>query len=269
MKKTYQQKKNAYQASKTKSRIQSYQIAKEQIINGNWNLAKTILLDLYQQYPTDDGIARDYANVLTNLRLYQEAIDVLEECNEFQGVNYKNLLQLYIREKNYEAAIDLYQSLTDANQEELKQLGLENFQRLAAIYLHKFDKSVDLPENIRGYMELSYLGYDPSFALRYIKLRHCIDSPLPTKQQGSLFESSKEASILFHYLKDSVDEKNLEGKSNHLSDVYLYKYNTNSFNHLKVETIPNTKQIITMYPVSYSHSKIKDCDSIDKVKVLW
>ena len=48
---------------------------------GLLGLLSEILLELYQQYPTDDGIARDYANVLTNLRLYQEAIDVLENVS--------------------------------------------------------------------------------------------------------------------------------------------------------------------------------------------
>lgn len=247
-----QRKKHQSRSKQLRQDIISYKEAKKQLINGNWHLAKTILNDLYNSYPGNDDIARDLAVVLANQDLLDEAITVLEQVPNFHPLNFKELLPLYIRQKNYDKAHSTYISLTLEEISQIKMAGINDFYRLVTIYLHRYYPDIPLPLYISSYLEEAFSDYNVERAIHYTKLRHLPNKVVETQKQGTLFTSEEEIDILFQQMKPHLDELPLESTLHYFTDSYICPYKTSKFNHIRILTVPNTDQILTLYPISYT-----------------
>lgn len=239
----------------SKQRINSYNQAKKLIQNRKFHLATIVLEELYRTYPDDDNLARELAMALKYQAKYDEAINILEAQEVITPLYFKELTRLYIRTENYDKAYHLLSGLTEEDISQIKIIGLNEFYRLTKIYLHNRYSDIPLPLELSGYLENAVLSYDENFALRHIKIRHSKSSLLSPKDKGSIFEDTTSIEDLFYQLKSNLELSKREIKECDFFDSYLYAYDDNKIRKIRVLTIPNTTNIITMYPVDIQNSE--------------
>ena len=107
----------------------------------------------------------------------------------------------------------------------------------------------DRPYDIRyNYDIYQYIDYDEFLALEHIVLSHTDYTSNPNK---SLFREDIDVYRLFNDIKNHLTEENKIQKLEY-SDIYIIPYpnvGTLGESYIKVVAIPNTKNILSMYPV--------------------
>lgn len=184
----------------------------------------------------------DKYNVLYQLAMieirksnFDKAINYLEEAVSFTGVDknlYKVLAFAYIKNNDFEKAA----VFIEKNAFLKRRLDKE-----CLLYLSKnlniFYKDLDFNQNNLSYEELQLLDYDEFVAIDNINEQ--------SKSTGNKDFNEIDLYSLFIILKDKLNKKNKVERLT-LMDVYTVKFKDML---LKVITLPDTKDIISIYPI--------------------
>ena len=122
-----------------------------------------------------------------------------------------------------------------------------------------------------SYVELQIINYDKERAIEHIKLHQKPDS---TKENHSIFSDNINIENLYEEVLDHLNDETFHDSN--LVDCYILNYPNVGYcedkisDLLKVITLPNTKEIVTMYPyvknkaLLKSKPKVKKLSQIDK-----
>lgn len=226
--------------------------------------------------------AREYFTILLNTSSWTHAIMELGKLEFYDGnieksiayfetlTNNKsdisgnlyailNLIKINIKQKNYTEAVNYLNYL---NSKKLI-LDLRSQVEIIKLYLTKelnifFKNGIEINAN---YNNEQFLDYDKNKAINHITHKH--------KKE---FSSTINISNLFEEIKDKLTE---EYKIYHLdiNDIYDIPYQNigNNYHILRVVTQPNTKNILTMYPLGanniYSFDEPNNSNSLTLKKI--
>lgn len=257
-----------------------------------------------------DGISpscfRLLASAYTSIFEYDKAKEYIEKLEVFGGFqdNIVNFLYgiLYSNMQEYDKSIEYFKAINTTN----KYIYHESLNRLGCVYvkINEFEKSLECftklkeldvckrhdiecitaltylqkklklnyTEDINKYSTKQIINYSKEEAIEHIK-KHKEEQK--DKIIHSVFSPDIDVEELFDYASNHIGDDNF--KYNNLMDVYLLEYPNvgidkgHNINYLTVVTLPNSKDIITMYPYksvteknNLNKSKVKKMSRIDK-----
>lgn len=250
----------------------------------NYAKSKSICKSLYNE---PDFYLEAYAlNAKNNigLKLYDEAKQELEKVihkDKINSILYYDLGLLHFQRQDFEKSLEYFEYIIE-NISYMKNSAIQKsiyanikLKRIQAAYdlytkfiendIFKDDpkKEIQLrayfskyiPEcqpcvsNFYSYKQIK--NYNKDAALSHIYKRH-YNINQNDKERHTLFSSKINIRQLFNYAKNNISQENFY--DNNFFDEYVIKYSDctldidNSMKELKVITIPNTNDIITMYP---------------------
>ena len=205
------------------------------------------------EYPNDVSAYLYYAIMLIKLGLLDEALEVLNlevvlTSNNFYNIRKRGyaIIKILISQEKYE---ECYQYLLENNHlfsgdDELNLLVLFLKKRLNLLTFN-----YDLT---KSYIENQIISYQEELALNHIVLNHKNQGYLETKSQ---FNPDFPIREVFSKIKNLLPNEN-RIYDELVVDYYIFKCNNNgrsgskSVNYIKVITLVNTNQIITMFPMN-------------------
>lgn len=258
--------------------------AKLLYMQNNYVKSKSICQSLYDDpYFYLDAYALNAKNNI-GLKLYDEAKQELEKVihkDKINSILYYDLGLLHFQRQDFEKSLEYFEYIIE-NISYMKNSAIQKsiyanikLKRIQAAYdlyikfvendIFKDDpkKEIQLrayfskyiPEcqpcvsNFYSYKQIS--DYNEEEALSHIR-KHHYDINQADKERHTLFSNEINIRQLFNYAKNNISQENFY--DNNFFDEYVIKYSDctldidNSMKELKVITIPNTNDIITMYP---------------------
>lgn len=243
---------------------------KTSIEDGNFRKAEMLLKGYLDFDKTDPEINAILAKIYNQRGNFKEAIGILKVQNINYFCIFKMLADIYIKLEKYDSLYNLWKENKDKNFQDIKTKEqskyVQNFFRRIQILLKvNTDKKIEIPSRL-NYKEQQYLNYNPKKALDHIKTRHTTPDNKPNKKTGSVFYKDYNINQLFFDAARNIDfakkEENLNCNfpgtfSDKFSDTYIFHYKNigvsvdgKNLNFFRVATIPNTNNIITMFPTT-------------------
>lgn len=215
----------------------------------NRNDARIELAKIYTSVKDYDN-ARKYYNLVYGSKIENEAVLGLGKL-EMQLGNYdkaKEYFEKLLLTKNHITTVNYLITLGIKSND--LELAMFHFKKMLAegfsiktdvmVYISKlfYVGNVTNDKTLK-YSEWQLLDYDPYLACEYIN-----------DKNGKYFDDSIDITKLFIDIQNYLTDEYKEGTDN-LYDIYLISYENcgkNDENYIKVATIPNTKNIISMFP---------------------
>lgn len=202
------------------------------------------LSEFLKDYPDDNFAWHYYAKLLMQEGSYEEALFVIETNRPEENFMMKiDLVKCFIELGRFE---EVYQ-LSSVLYKEAKQEFTRLFLHKAIVYsLSKLNQQELIPFSDLTYPEEQMIKYDQEKALEYIK---------KTDSYNPIFRSDVDIELLIDEVEPLLPFIKPLPNTGVLSDTYLIEYpgigvvDDVSFDILKVSTIHNTHDILTMYPV--------------------
>lgn len=185
------------------------------------------------------------------------------EIDNIKLYNFSNLNKIFIliKLKKYKEAIDEYK--------ELKKINFHNEEiiRIIELYLKKMTGN---HSNIKAtsYIEKMIVNYNKIEVIKHIEKHKTQNN---NKKCHTLFNDNVDIEKLYDYAIKNINEKTFLW--NDFTDSYLLECENisvdKSIKYIKVITLPNTKEIITIYPLDNTKSYlIESSETInEKLKV--
>jgi tetratricopeptide (TPR) repeat protein len=150
---------------------------------------------------------------------------------EFNLYSIENLCYIAIKQGNFEKAFDYYQILKEHNYEENYIIQLMICKELNIFFKDEL--------YLNNYGNAQAISYDEFEAIEYILDRHSKD-----------FDENIDIVKLFVNIKQFLTKENQVNMFS-TSDIYDIPYEglSNETNNIRVLTLPNTKNIVNMYPI--------------------
>ncbi len=231
-----------------------YELGRLELFLGNYEKAKEIFLDLqknYNQLAAYIELGRlEY--VKGNLKEAKECFLKLEDT-KIERFGYYLLVALYLKENDYEETFRYIKQAMDHG-----HWINPDIVCLISKELNIFFPQIDYQKYSINYTVDQVLNYDVSKALKHVKKRHI-------NLNNSDFKEGVDLDSLIVEVKDLLDD-NCKVKKLGFNDVYIIPYpNIGKFGeeHVKVVTLPNTKDIITMYPTFKTYDSYKEDISLE------
>ncbi len=184
-----------------------------------------------------------------------EARDNFNICinKNLSNVNVCKLQILYIniKENNIKDAYLIYKELNSENFfiEDKSYLGLA-----MSAYFNKYYKAVNFNEHNLTYSLNQVINYS-----EFKAKKHITEHKQEFGENHSVFDDSVDIDEIIKFAKESIKEN--EYYRNNFFDEYIIEYKNSGIfngvlqNYIKVVTLPNTKDIITIYPFSKMKQK--------------
>lgn len=178
--------------------------------------------------------ARSYFGNIENIKGHNYLMAIMKE------------ISMLIGEERY---ADAYNILNCFKYDLIKD-NKKTFYSLSKLFL---EQQLNIPNTKEpgNYSELQMISFDKEIAIDHIK-KHCYY--VNDETAHTLFNENIDIDELYDYVTDTIDDDNLWRKD--MFDVYIIPYKNASAaseekcNHIRVITLHNTKNIITMYPIS-------------------
>lgn len=217
--------------------------------------AKNILLFLYCEYNDFNamielGILELQNGNFKKARQYFESVLNVEE----NAIALQKLIYMEIHNKNYEEAYELY-----------KRLMLVDYSKCfdidyISILLHnQLGITMDDDDLINSYLYQQLIDYSEQRAIEHIKYHYDENE---YKRIHSVYSNLVNVDVLFRDSKEKI--QNINPKFFNTSDHYELEYNyilgisnDKITNMIKIITIPNTKKILSIYPIENHNLKLK------------
>ena len=201
-----------------------------------------------------EGRQQRYANAY---KLYENLLETSQ-----REYALKKLIFLDIREKDYDVAYDHFQEI---NNQSIKEHLIDTM-----FYLKYQLGILGNADGCKSYYCMQVINYDEKRAIEHI-MNHLYENK--DKRKHTQFDTNVDINELFNEVKVKLQYEKVT--SFQLNDYYLldcdYPIGTADgikTTKIKVVTLPNTKQIITMYPVVSSDkydNRSYNFDDIDEV----
>ena len=198
-----------------------------------------------------------YGNILLAKGDFEEAEKLLLKSlvthGEVHDAGYFKLIALYIKQNRLDEAQMLLDDLLEKFPEIKHDLSF-----IIAMRTIQNKRGIKVPTEPLVYVEKQIIDYDKAAALAHIKAAHT------GKQLGkSMFNPSLDIDELYSFVQSKMQDD--EKINEDIMDVYSIEYpnvgeeDGKVKNHIRVVVIPNTKDIITMYP-SEEYFLPRKCD---------
>lgn len=230
---------------------QSRQI--EQLLTtGKYEQAKRYIYELLELFPNDDMTNRQLGVVLMVDKKYEEALKALKKAKEDNV--FLILVKLYLKMGQEEPLYQLYLKYFQHDYFNFLAMNDDSYTKYCnmQLYLKSRYEEVDRHKEF-GYFRRQLISYDEKEAITHIKDRHALS------KESSYFDDEIDIEQLFYQIKNRIDaikEHAFLGRDT--IEMYQFFYPNcgisikgNLSNYLKVITLINTNQIITMYPTDY------------------
>lgn len=225
------------------------------------------------KYPNDPWVMPLYVNLLILTEQLEEAKYYLENFSINHGRNFKFFLISWFK-RDYKKAYEFLLKFIDEykTSELLSEEVKKNFN-IQKLYLEKklncLDSEIDFYK--MDYKELQIIEYSEKKAIEHIINRHTVvkKNILPY----NVFEKEIDVKQLFFQVKELLMD-DLLLYNDLVFDIYYFKYPLSinvtekpgtNYKYLKVITILDTKNIITMYPV-FSQNRVLKVNSLEKAE---
>lgn len=240
--------------STSNNKIAIFELGKLDVIDGNYKQARKKFESLLNTSKSNGGLLE-----LGKLEALEENYDkadsllkkVLCESNtETKIYAIHELLNLNIKLKKYEVALNYLYKLIN-----LKNIiKLEDFYDIREIEKYEFYLKYKLNKinnftNINGYYNNQLVKYDKNLAINYINYNNKINNKI-----NNIINNNIDIKELFNIMEEKI--KYLKPVNFGIYDKYTIDYenfigkvNNIDANILCVVTLPDTKNIISMYPV--------------------
>lgn len=230
-----------------------YQSAITCLDNGKLNEARKTLLLLSTNYPDDKKVAASFAKLCSMEGRYEEATHILEKQDQKDPAIFSMLTKTYIRLESYDKAYQLYKNLDLEDKRNLNLSKYHHYYRQFKLYMHSFYPDIDTVE-IDNHNEEMLQCYDENKAIMHILTQRTNLTKAEGEMSLSAFSNSVNVKDVYHQIEDALNfDKRGGTEFKKLVDQYVFAYPNVSMDgylhYIKVETIPNTKQIIDMKPV--------------------
>lgn len=193
----------------------------------------------------DEYAYLDIVRALCNLGRYEEAKKYVAKCkdSEHKYAIISHLIYISLYEHNYREGLDIIKETSYG-------YGLENNFLWFYLYNKLYDTSNYKPEDL-SYAVKQTLKYKSKWAIKHIKEHLSEDD---TKDVHTLFNENVNIESLFFEVREKI--QNTEVLNRNFTDKYIIEtscivgcidgYETN---FVTVVTLPESKDILTMYPV--------------------
>lgn len=221
----------------------------ELIVDGKFNVAKKMILELLPNYPYDYGLKVQFSMILILEKKYEEAKMVLEELSENHVFN--RLAQLYIKLNDDDKLYQLYNKYYKNDHLDARYYDSVDYNRLKIYLRKKYDSNYLLDVSNALYSEKQIYNYSIQRAIQHIKSQHSFDSSF---DKPKFYEYINITSLFFgikEYIESNKDKANLR---DNITESYLFKFlncgeqSKINYDYLEVITLINSSNIITMYP---------------------
>ena len=211
----------------------------------------------------------ELSKIRVSLGEIESAISILNELldSKIRSTALMELINLDIKRNNYEEAYQKYNDLQKCSDyvgdKYFKQMGVFLEHKLGILNLKFYEKEF--------YFVQQLLNYNEELALDHIKLHM-------DKQKGkaahSIYSESVDVCELYYFAKEQI--LNIEPSSYDVTDKYTIRCNkvvgetteNKLTDTLRVVTLANTKDILTMYPIPAIDNELKLEDSLVKTKQI-
>lgn len=241
----------------TKRGYLSFQTKKvEALINeGKYNLAKNILKNVLDLYPSDRIALMQWAQILILERNYQQAKEVLESIPKEKC--YINLVALYEKLGEWDKIKFLYDNFFNDSIDDNKKYYREQKIYLSGIF------GDPLPVENPTYIDLQLYDYSDERAISHIRKNHSNNSD----SNRSLFGGDVNIEELFYKVKDYIRLHPERGIINNgLLETFMFYYpecgtgiNSGLYNTFSVRNIIAKDKIITMFPHNIDNANYDVC----------
>ena len=232
--------------------------------DGNYEKAEEYFNNIIRQ----DGYAKEYAilELATTkclMKNYSEAKKLFETLlsTSFKDSALTGIINANIREEKYE---DAYINYNRIDNERIK--GKKEMLNTKFYLKYKLGLLTDINSSSRYYFK-QVLDYDENRALNHIKT-HMYKNV--KKERHSLYLENINIKKLYNDVKVKLDEESIREIT--LNDKYIieFDYSIGSIgsvetNKVAIVTLPNTKNIITMYPVLSFDEYNNYCYSLNRI----
>lgn len=220
---------------------------------GKVNQAKQFIIEYIETYPTDVNSKILLSKILIALKEYKEAEKFLEYCMKKypEYIIFKqNMVYLYIELEEYEKAYEIY---TKINFEKYEQINKKSTIELATLHALLYTKLNIRTNQKEGYLVNQYKNYDKKMAIKHICINHLNNKK--SKNDYMFFKDKEEIEELLEKVEKRIEKNAQKEQRLDVVDYYNFKCENIGISQagytdiLKVVTIKNTNNIITMYPI--------------------
>ena len=230
---------------------QSQQI--EQLLtNGKYEQAKRYVYELLELFPDDNMTNRQLGVILMVEKKYEEALNALKRADE--EIVFLILAKLYLKLDKDDSLYQLYLKYFQKDHALGLEMNDDSYTKYCnmQLYLKSRYEEVDRHKEF-GYFRRQLISYDEKEAINHIIDRHTLN------MECSCFDSEIDVEKLFYQMKNRInDVKDHAFLGRDTIEMYQFFYPNcgisikgNLSSYLKVITLINTNQIITMYPTGY------------------
>ena len=170
---------------------------------------------------------------------------------KISGPIFTKLVNIYLRQGRYQEALDIVKSLTDPKTGMVK---IDSLSVVPIIVAKKRGEKLP-PRKSKSYLRRQIIEYRADEALAHIQERK-----RETSETVGRFSETVDVEQLFVEIKEQMTDENRINES--ICDVYEIDYpnagydlEDNLVHKIRVIAIPNTKDILTMYPSGKSSIK--------------
>jgi len=212
------------------------------ISQGNYALAMNLLEEFLTEYPGNSYALKEYAIIIRQTKGPSEALELLKEATE-EGIHVireKSICYIYLEE--YEKALNELNKLTRLN---------DTCSQIKSFCKIKLNQ--ETAEDLSYYVGQQVYYYEEEKALEHIITGH------RKNRKRNYFSSDWNVEEVYHNIREHLSQAKPMITMDWMTS-YLFRINSIGYsptdipvNHLKVTTLPNSTDIITMFP--YSNNK--------------
>ncbi|MBP3461310.1 MAG: hypothetical protein J6K21_02760 [Bacilli bacterium] len=184
---------------------------------------------------------------------YDNAIQYFSKISDKKVKTYKSAklkeIMILIKQEKYKEAYELFKIVSNIK----LNIESDNLERMILIYLNKkLNLNIDIKCN--HYIEKLIVEYNKEVVIKHISKHKYYDS---NKSIHTLFNHGIDIEKIYDFAYNNISEENYI--DNNFTDCYILRYNNvginekGVYNYLKVVTLPNSKEIITIYPCDNIH----------------
>ena len=226
--------------------------------------AKMLIYELLERSPKNiNSVYLNMGKICLYEKKYDEAKKYFSKVSSKSKRNYQYAkieeIYLAIREENLEEVQAIFNTL-DKN--EICGNLMSKYLLIETYLDSKVNNNI---KNSNCYIGNLIYNYDINLVIEHIEKHKYEDK---SKKFHTIFSSDIDIYELYNYALENINKDNLIIKQ--FMDVYLLKYENagyykdKTYNYIKVVTLPNTKEIITIYPSDKESIYI---DSEQEIKV--
>lgn len=211
-----------------------------------------------------------------DFRKAEEKFKTLLDGNEsYRCYGYLGLIRTYIHTEEYKKALDCFDELKKLRR--LTDFDVSHYYNLKFYLLYKNNIIID-ESRADNYFTKQLLNYSKESAIEHIKehLKEASDEELKSKRFHSVFDKETNIEELYDFCSETIKKQKPVGYG--IVDYYICElndkvgatYSKKETASVEIITFPNSKQILSIYPVYDKHinkvSNIKEEEKKPKPK---